>query len=272
VRQRWGDSGQESALLPLLARNPIGADRKKFIDGLNSPQEAVLEACVQGLAKLDGKSDTNEAFVLIRALHRSSDKQIKLRKTLTERLQQTTGQTLGNDSNRWIAWLEKQHPEFGKLLANPDGVDFPKWEARFAKIDWTTGDANAGKAVFGKANCAACHSGSQALGPDLVGVTKRFSRSDLLTSILQPSKDVSARYQTTLVETRDGKTYQGIVIYDAVDNLMLQTGAATTVRLDGASIVSRAVSAQSLMPAGLLDALSDRDIADLYAFLQDPSQ
>jgi putative heme-binding domain-containing protein len=203
-------------------------------------------------------------------LRRSSDKQIPLRKALTERLTKSTGQPLGNDITRWIVWLEKRHPEFGKRLTNPDGVDVAKWDARLAKIDWDAGDAKAGKAVFIKANCATCHSGSQALGPDLVGVTKRFSRNDLLASIMQPSKDVSARYQTTLVETRDGKTYQGIVIYDAVDNLMLQTGASTTVRLDGASVVSRAVTAQSLMPAGLLDALSDREIVDLYAYLRNP--
>ena len=92
------------------------------------------------------------------------------------------------------------------------------------------------------------------------------------TAILQPSKDVPARYQTTVVETKDGKTYQGIVIYDAVDSLILQTGASTTVRMDGASVVSRFVSAQSLMPAGLLDPLSDREIADLYAYLRSLSK
>ena len=89
-----------------------------------------------------------------------------------------------------------------------------------------------------------------------------------MTAILQPSKDVPARYQTTLVETQDGKSYQGIVIYDAVDSLILQTGAATTIRLDGAKIASRQVSAQSLMPAGLLDPLADQEIVDLYAYLR----
>jgi putative membrane-bound dehydrogenase-like protein len=270
VRRRWGDTGQEAAFLPLLARQPTAADRGKFIDGLNSPQTTVLEACVQGLTKLNIRTDANETFALIRALRRTSDKQNNLRKVLTQRLHETTMQTFGNDNQRWIGWLEKQHPEFGKRLANPDGVDVAKWNDRLAKIDWTKGERASGKAVFAKANCATCHSGSQALGPDLVGVTKRFSRADLFTAILQPSKDVPARYQTTLVETRDGKTYQGIVIYDAVDNLMLQTGASTTVRLDGASVANRAVTAQSLMPAGLLDAVSDGEVADLYAYLRNP--
>jgi putative membrane-bound dehydrogenase-like protein len=268
VRKRWGDTGQEAALLPLLAKKPAAGDRGRFLEGLNSPQAGVLSACVQGLDKLDAKTDANESFALIRALHRTSDKQPALRKTLAGRLAKTTGQALGPDSKRWIAWLEKEHPEFGKRLANPDGVDVAKWDQRLARFDWSAGKAEAGLAVYRKASCVQCHSGSQAMGPDLVGVATRFSRADLFTAILQPSKDVPARYQTTVVETRDGKSYQGIVIYDAVDSLILQTGASTTVRMDGASVVSRHVSAQSLMPAGLIDPLTDQEIVDLYAYLR----
>src|SRR5262249_35242889 len=252
IRRRWGETGQETAFLPLLAKKPESSDRKKFIDGLSSPQATVVAACLRGLDTLAAKTDAEESFALILALHRSTDKQMALRRSIGERLQKTTAESFGADSKRWIAWLEKQHPEFGKRLANPDGVDVAKWDRRLAQLDWDAGDAAAGKAVFVKASCVQCHSGSQALGPDLVGVAKRFSRTDLLTAILQPSKDVPARYQTTIVETKDGKTYQGIVIYDAVDSLILQTGAATTVRLDGAKIVSRSVSAQSLMPPGML--------------------
>jgi putative membrane-bound dehydrogenase-like protein len=268
VRKRWGDTGQESALLLLLAKKPVATDRKKLIDGLSSPQSAVVTACVGGLKKLNAKGEAAEWFALIHALHRTSDKQVVLRKVLVNRLQEATEQSLGADSKRWIAWLQEKHPELGKRLANPDGVDVAKWDQRLAKLDWTQGKAADGKAVYRKASCVACHSGAQAIGPDLAGVAARFSRADLFTAILQPSKDVAARYQTTVVETRDGKTYQGIVIYDAVDSLILQTGASTTVRMDGASVVARFVSAQSLMPAGLLDPLSDREIVDLYAYLR----
>ena len=268
LRKRWGDTGQENALLPLLARKPEANDRRKFLEGLNSVQTSVLVACVQGLEQLNAKTDVDESFALIRALHRLSDKQISLRKALAGRLEKTTGLAFGADSKRWIAWLENEHPDFGKRLANPDGVDVAKWHQRLVRLDWRKGQAEAGKAVYSKASCVQCHSGSQAMGPDLAGVATRFSRADLFTAILQPSKDVPARYQTTVVETRDGKTYQGIVIYDAVDSLILQTGASTTVRMDGASVISRHVSAQSLMPPGLLDALSDHEIVDLYAYLR----
>jgi putative heme-binding domain-containing protein len=279
VRKRWGETGQEAALLPLLAKAPMASDRGKFIEGLKSPQAATVEACVKGLNVIGAKSDASESFALIRALqqqaNQSTDKKTpaanagRLAKLVADRLEKTTGQAFATDSKRWIAWLQETHPEFGKRLANPDGVDVGKWDQRLAKLDWDNGNAAAGKVVFSKASCLTCHSGSQALGPDLVGVTGRFSRADVLTAIIQPSKDVPTRYQTTVLETKDGKTYQGIVIYDAVDSLILQTGAATTVRLDGGQVVSRFVSAQSLMPAGLLDPLSDREIVDLYAYLRE---
>jgi putative heme-binding domain-containing protein len=270
VRKRWGETGQEFALLPMLAKKPAASDRKKFIDGMYSPQSAIIVACLQGLETLNAKTDADEALALIQALHRAmgTPKPAPYAARLATRLEKTTGQSFGSDSKRWIAWFEKQHPELGRRLANPDGVDVAKWDGRLAKLDWNAGQTEAGRAVFTKASCAQCHSGSQALGPDLVGVTKRFSRADLFTAILQPSKDVPARYQMTVVETKDGKTYQGIIIYDAVDSLILQTGVATTVRMDGASVVNRHVSALSLMPAGLLDPLSDRDIVDLYAYLR----
>ena len=41
----------------------------------------------------------------------------------------------------------------------------------------------------------------------LQGVAGRFSRDDLFTAILQPSKDISPRYRTTLIATPEGKAY-----------------------------------------------------------------
>jgi putative heme-binding domain-containing protein len=122
--------------------------------------------------------------------------------------------------------------------------------------------------VFVKADCAACHSSAQAIGPDLHGVAGRFSRDDLFTAIVRPSKDVAPRYQTTLLETTAGKVYQGIILYESVDGLILQTGPASTVRLSGDQIAQRRTSPLSLMPAGLLDRFGDRDIADLYSYLR----
>src|SRR5262249_56465402 len=109
------------------------------------------------------------------------------------------------------------------------GGDVGRCGQRVAGLGWSAGLAERGRNVFGKASCATCHSGAQALGPDLHGVAARFSRDDLFTALLRPSLDISPRYRTTLVATADDKVYQGIVIYEAVDSLILPTGPAATV-------------------------------------------
>src|SRR5262249_40151890 len=148
------------------------------------------------------------------------------------------------------------------------GVDVAGETSGLAGVGWSAGEPTRGVAVYHKASCSSCHSGAQALGPDLHGVADRFSRDDLFTAILQPSKDVSPRYRTTLIGTADGKSYQGIIIYEAVDSLILQTGPDATVRLTDPRIAERRTLPTSLMPVGLLDKLTDREIADLYAYFK----
>jgi putative heme-binding domain-containing protein len=213
------------------------------------------------------EKNAQEVFALIRVLGQLNEKNVELRGAATHRLAEQTGLPTNSPPAAWTQWLVKHDAKLAQRLTNPDGVDIAAWTKRSQAIAWSAGAAERGRAVFTRANCAACHSGNQAIGPDLKGVTKRFSRGDLLTTLIQPSRDVPARYQLTQVETRAGKFYEGVVIYDAVDSLILHTGAAATVRLAGEDVAARRPVARSLMPAGLLDGLNDADIADLLAFL-----
>lgn len=268
LRKLWGQTGQDAAILPLLARAPIAEDRPKFVEGLGSAQPSVVRACLEALARLEGTDDGSESLGLLLALKRLPDNEKDVRAKVLERLRHVSGQAWEAKYPAWMDWFAKAHPKLAPRLTNPDGVDVPAWEKRLARLDWQTGDAPSGEKVFLKANCASCHSSSQSVGPDLAGIAGRFSRADLFTAIVQPSRDVAARYQVTIAETTDGKIYQGLVIYDAVDSLLLQTGPSATVRLDGHAVVSRRVATVSLMPAGLLDPLSDQEIVDLYAYLR----
>jgi putative heme-binding domain-containing protein len=226
--------------------------------------------CLDALEKLPASDHGASVLALVRALRRLPEgkQENAVRDQLAAYLRQLTGQKLGADRDAWVAWFRRAHPDLAAKLGNSDGVDVAGWERRLAAHDWARGDAERGRAVFARASCAACHSGSQALGPDLHGVTNRFSRADLFTAILQPSKDVSPRYRTTQITTAAGKIYQGLIVYEAVDSVILQTGPAATIRLTNPQIRERRLTAVSLMPAGLLDKLGDRDIADLYAYLK----
>ena len=270
-RRLWGKVGLDDVLLPLLARQLRAEDRGKFLQGLVAPQLATVRLCLATLDKLPEKKDANSVLALVQALRRLPDgkEENKTRAQIAGMLRRRTGQEkLGADRQAWGDWFRRTYPTQADSVGEADGVDVAAWNKRLASVDWSKGDALRGKEVFTRASCTSCHSGTQALGPDLRGVAGRFSRADLFTAIVQPSKDVSPRYRTTMVVTSDAKVYQGIIIYEAVDSILLQTGAATTVRLAHRQVSEKRVTSVSLMPAGLLDRLSDRDLADLYAYLK----
>lgn len=268
LRSLWERGGLEDAVLPVLAAAAGAEDVPRLLAGLRSPRLETVRVCLAALEKLAPRADGPTALALVRCLRLLPDGREgdQLRKQCSDLLAKLSGRGLGLDKAKWSDWLAATYPDLAQQLG--DGVDVAAWRKRLSAVDWAKGDAERGRAVYAKASCAACHSGSQAMGPDLMGVAGRFSRDDLFTAILQPSKDISPRYRTTQIETTDGKTYQGLIVYEAVDGVLLQTGPVETVRVAGDKIESRRVTEVSLMPTGLLDRLSDGEIADLYAHLR----
>ncbi len=258
-------AGFADAAAVQLAQWPKEEDRSLFVGGVGSTSADVVTKCAGALSKV-GVNDS-DLVPLIRALRRFPDakKDAAVRTALVAVLKAHTREAFDAVA-KWEAWLTEKHPELAKKLGGT-GYDAAAWAKRLAKIDFDAGSAEKGKAVFAKAQCAACHNGTTATGPSLVGVAKRFSRDDLLTAVLDPNRDVADRYRTTRFTTAD-QVYEGIVIYDAPDGVLLQTAADTTVRLAGKAIEGRKPGVLSLMPAGLMDALSDAEVADLLAYLR----
>jgi putative heme-binding domain-containing protein len=274
LRRLWGEHGVDDAILKLLAREPREEDRDHFLSGLGSAQLDVVLRALDALEKLpapppDRTRDREEFLAVLLALRRLPEgkETIKVHDRLTAYLTRRTGQKW-TATPAWVEWYGRTYPERAARLSDADGVDVAAWNKRLMALDWSVGDTERGRLVFSKASCASCHSGAQALGPDLHGVAGRFSRADLFAAIVQPSKDVSPRYRTTQITTAAGKVYQGLIVYEAVDSVLLQTGPAATVRLANPQMRERRLTNTSLMPAGLLDKLGDRDIADLYGYLQ----
>jgi putative membrane-bound dehydrogenase-like protein len=272
LRALWGRAGLDDAILAVLARHPDPADGPRFLEGLASSQWATVRLSLDALEALPrGEGGDDELLVsLVRALGRIPEAKegAAMRERIARALRRATGREApGTARSSWADWLVKTRPDLSARLGG-DGVDLARWRDRLDRLDWSAGVADRGRDVFARTGCATCHSGGNALGPDLRGVAGRFSRDDLFTAILQPGRDVSSRYRMALVATADGQVYQGMVVYEAVDGVILQTGATSTARLAGDQIVSRRDAPGSLMPAGLLDKLSDREIADLYAYLR----
>jgi putative heme-binding domain-containing protein len=90
----------------------------------------------------------------------------------------------------------------------------------------------------------------------------------LLAAIVDPNKDVSPLYQTTQVITGSGRTISGQIVYESPDATLVQTSPDVTVRVAGDEIVAMRKSRLSLMPTGLLNDVTDAELADLFAHLK----
>jgi putative membrane-bound dehydrogenase-like protein len=135
------------------------------------------------------------------------------------------------------------------------------------------GDVRKGQAVFNsaKAACAACHKIAYVgglIGPDLTKIGGIRSEKDLLEAIVFPSASFVRSYEPVKVETKDGKSYNGIVVSDNSLGVTLRVNATGEVRIDRKDIDEMKPGTVSVMPAGLDQQLTKQELADLVAFLR----
>jgi putative heme-binding domain-containing protein len=132
---------------------------------------------------------------------------------------------------------------------------------------------SSGRQAFAAAQCVACHrmgkSGGD-FGPDLTAVAARFSRHDILDSILEPSKVIDEKYRNTLFTLRDGSSVAGTIDREEDAKVFVRTSplSGQTTALNKSDIVHREQSPVSPMPPGLLNVLTENQILDLLAYLE----
>ena len=151
------------------------------------------------------------------------------------------------------------------------------------KIDELLADVNplpmgrnyeVGRELFKVASCASCHKlGDQGrdFGPELAKIEpKFFNTAHVLESIIDPSKKIAEKYQSSSYLLVSGKQLTGMVIRETPDELHivvdpLAKDKATVIIKD--DIDAQKKSDVSLMPKGLLDKLSREEILDLIAYV-----
>jgi putative heme-binding domain-containing protein len=108
------------------------------------------------------------------------------------------------------------------------------------------------------------------VGPDLTG-SNRANLDYILAQIINPSEIMQEAYHLVVVTTRDGRTVSGIVAAEDAQQLTLRVIGQDTV-LAKSEIQSREKLPISMMPEGLLKALSDEEVRDLISYLRTTSQ
>ena len=135
-------------------------------------------------------------------------------------------------------------------------------------------DAARGAPVFARA-CSACHSFRGAggkVGPDLTGMRNQPADA-LLLHILVPNYEVMPAYQAITVTLQDGRAISGCVTAETDASLTLRTASGSEETILRATVAATAAAGVSLMPDGLEQTMTRRELADLIAHLKsEPAQ
>jgi len=133
-------------------------------------------------------------------------------------------------------------------------------------------DRAAGRVLF-ESRCGNCHrlfgQGAE-LGPDLTG-SQRTELDYVLENLIDPSAVVAKDYQMQVILTYSGRVITGLLVARTDQAITIQTtNDRVVVPVD--EIESHEVSPLSVMPEGLLEQLSTRQVIELIAYLAGPGQ
>ncbi|MDB4678973.1 c-type cytochrome, partial [Rhodopirellula sp.] len=134
----------------------------------------------------------------------------------------------------------------------------------------TIRDANLvnGQRIYSK-RCSNCHTffgqGGK-LGPDLTGA-QRTNTAYLLENIIAPHSTVPNAFLLQIIQTVDGRLLSGIVESQTPDSLTLVNENQRSV-IPVNQIEQRKTTRESIMPTGLINGLSEKEVRDLIAYLQ----
>ncbi|MBE9462398.1 PVC-type heme-binding CxxCH protein [Dyadobacter subterraneus] len=130
-----------------------------------------------------------------------------------------------------------------------------------------------GRLVFQK-TCAPCHKmygEGGIIGPELTG-SNRANLDYLLGNLLDPSGEIQDDYKMVVVTTRDGRTYVGNIAKETERQVTLRIVGQDAVAINKSDIQTREVTPVSMMPSGLLETLSDKEITDLIGYMRTTKQ
>ncbi|QDV22746.1 PVC-type heme-binding CxxCH protein [Aureliella helgolandensis] len=231
------------ALLQDPASNgtPAGAD-EALTAILNSKSgAAALKKAIAGTQKADWSPD--RARDLLAA--------VRLNSQSSPELEQSIIRSTGLENAGW-----KISPEFTQEMLG---------------LMQREGDPANGEQIYrrGKLQCVNCHAIGQsgiAIGPNLVSLGASSSADYVLESLIDPSAKVKEGFQTLSVLLDDDEIVSGLQKTKTPQALTLQLadGSLRTLPTD---TILESRDGKSLMPAGLVDQLSEAELADLLAFL-----
>ncbi|WP_153558098.1 PVC-type heme-binding CxxCH protein [Roseimaritima sediminicola] len=154
---------------------------------------------------------------------------------------------------------------------NPNQIANLPYEDVLARALRATGDADSGRDLFRSQSCINCHSfanGQQPKGPHLVDIGKRYTAEELIESMVLPSKKIAQGFDTWGFLMVDGHVYTGFVVLESAETVTIRQNDGVAIELLQDDIEERFKREESMMPKGVVDNLTPKQLADLVTYLQ----
>ncbi len=140
--------------------------------------------------------------------------------------------------------------------------------AGFAKQN---GDPARGEIIYRRAalGCTVCHAIGGAggkVGPDMTSLGASAPLDYIIESTLAPAVKVKEGYNAVTLALKDGTQATGVQVRETGQEVFLRDVVGKEQAIAKAQITST-TNVGSIMPAGMTDALPDRERLDLFAFL-----
>ena len=177
---------------------------------------------------------------------------------------------LNNPNNTVAEAALFAHQKLGLGGVQGKQIGAMKYEEVFAAVQ-TGGDAKAGKEMYLRAGCIACHTitpDEPPKGPVLNAVAKIYDRAALTESILKPNAKMAQGFESAFFKTKKGEQIEGFVTREGGDSVDVRNVAGQTVTLEKGDITERGQRPQSMMPEGLLNAFTPAELANLLAWME----
>ena len=160
-------------------------------------------------------------------------------------------------------------------VVNATKADFAKnkakYEAMLTPVAVRKGDIAAGRQLFTSA-CGICHTFGTVgnlVGPGLAG--SNIGKLDyFLENVLNPNGVIGKDYQLNVFKLKSGATMSGIVQFEDAQSFRLVMPGGAKFTVAKGEVEKRETLPMSLMPEGLLDALTKEQVINLVAYLQFP--
>ena len=174
--------------------------------------------------------------------------------------------------------LEKREPKEDMPLVDLEKIKNKKGQVGEASIEdimialkQIKGDPESGREIFNRQACFACHSlevGEVMKGPFMGQIGSIMNREQIAESIIKPNASISQGFSTVRIETKGGETHVGFITEESATDLTLRNIAGVASHIKVSDIAEREELPSSMMPSGLVNALSYEEFASLISFLE----